>query len=150
MRQPLNVLPWARVRRALLTAGTGALLSPVTLHAELAAQSLACNGIDSVTAVRLAEVKWLVASGDREAVAFRTSLGITGVDSSTVVAATDSTVCTSVTNAVHQAFGLTDPPSESLFVVIVGNKYVATYPREAEVVSMYFLDANYVVLGATA
>lgn len=140
---------WTRCTRRFGIAGAVAslLLSPVVLSTDLAAQQLACKGVDSVTAPKLDHVKRLLIAQDSGSAAFRAGLGIAGVDSSAVIVVADSVTCTAVTNSVLQAFGKTDPPVELLFVLKVGNRYVALFPRQSPWESLYFVDSGFGFIG---
>jgi hypothetical protein len=105
---------------------TGVVLVAISLTAsQLAAQS--CMPVDSTRAMPLVETKVLVASTDPKDVTTRQDLRIPATDSSGVVAVSDTKICDKVLTAFKATLDPSIPPPTQLFVMKVGNVYLALH-----------------------
>lgn len=111
------------MRRSLLNL-LFALTIMIAAASVAAAQSGTCRASDVSTARVLSYVK-LFATYTGPA---RDSVGLTGVDSSTVVAETDSTACARVAQALDTEFAQSGTAPASLVIVRAGARYFAWTP----------------------
>jgi hypothetical protein len=105
-----------------------------------------CPTATPAASVTIANFKRSLSTGDANSSSLKTSVGLTGVDSSSVTIVTDSIVCTRVTHAIDSAFK--DTSTASYFVLHAGTSYVA-FPHLQPVHSLFFVDSNFTYVGVT-
>lgn len=118
---------------ALVFAGVS---SP--LHAQ---RPLNCRTAGPESAGLIQSLKETLASSETDAVAFRTSFGLAGADSSSVSVVKRKRICTMVTRAIDNAFRIR-PSTQAYLVLKVDTMYVAFEPF-AQGQSMSIVDRKF-------
>ena len=93
--------------------------------------------------MQIQAVKEMLTRSDSGSILLRNVLGLNGVDSSTVATITNSTICTSMTQAVDSALGVT-PSTRAYLVIRAGPRYVAMEPDGPDQFFVY-ADTTYTV-----
>lgn len=128
--------------RLIATVGLIASIAAASASRSRMRQSgqLTCLTPDSVALHRIANLKHDIVASDSSSILFRNGFGVAGVDTSTIQAVTDTSICTRVTQVVDSAFASPPATTPYLIVLRVGPRYVA-YGVSGS--SQYFLDTTF-------
>lgn len=128
--------------RLIVTLGLVLSIAAASTHRSemLQASQLTCLTPDSNALQRIADLKHDIVATDTSSVLFRNGFGVAGVDTSTIQAVTDTSICTRVTQVVDSAFSSAPATSAYLVVLRVGPRYVAFGTTGS---SQYFLDTTF-------
>ena len=134
-------------KRALPLVCIAAVVTAITAaSAPSASSSMQCPAPTSRSDSIKLSLKKTLASGFSDDSAFSVNIGLGGVDSSQVVAVTDSVVCTRVTAIVDSATRNTFGSLASLFVLRAGPRLIGFAHTQADP-SLFFLDTAYHFIG---
>lgn len=129
-----------------------AALNPASVgaHSGSSSSALQCAVANGSADTSVRKLKELLVSSHSSDSSFRAELGFSGVDSSAVVAVTDSLVCTRIMRVLDSVTGTGPSVTAGYFVVRAGPRYVAiphlVVPR---ITNLWLLDTNFVFLGVT-
>jgi hypothetical protein len=107
-----------------------------------AVPALPCPVPGLESAITISTLKEMLSATAPSAVALRSKVGLSGVDSASILVVADSTVCTAVTHVIDSATH-SSPSTESYLVLRAGPRYVA-FPHRQDQQSLYFVDTNFV------
>lgn len=141
---PFFLIPDTMNRTLLRFALPAAVFAWAGMPTRSQAQSVACPTPSAATLDDVNTLKAILADTDSVRVAYRASLGLSGVSADSVMAVSDAAVCTSVTAAVDSYMKKDSSSAENLYVVKAGPRYVA-FDSHGEDPSQYVLTLAFVV-----